>query len=119
EFIHFEVGNEYRKKVVAEISIKDTKNALWVYEYRDKTKYDEESIKAFYFPSGIQSSVLPERYASLVQYVDCMVDTSTLILLPGAHAETFKNSKKIKAFNAYIAKAVSKQPEYKENDKNY
>lgn len=118
EFIHFEIGDESRKSVTAK-KPKNARAPFWVYEYRSKTSYGKERLEAFYFPSGMQSQVLRNQYAALVQYVDCMVDTSTAVMLPTARRETFKQPAKLAAFNEFLSAAVGEQPTYNENDEIY
>jgi hypothetical protein len=48
----------------------------WLVEYREKSRYSAEAVEAFYFLESFRSSVLPADYAAMVQYADCMVDTS-------------------------------------------
>lgn len=49
----------------------------WCFEYFGKTAYSKESITAFYFPTGFSSSPLPQKYAQMIGYADCLIDTST------------------------------------------
>jgi len=57
----------------------------WIYRYYDKSEYYNESIEAFYFIKDFTESPLPESYARMVQYADCMIDTSTLIFYEPAY----------------------------------
>jgi hypothetical protein len=72
-------GNE------ASISVKDTrandKTTGWIVN-RDKSM-------AFYF-NKLEQTTLPNEYARLVQYVDCMIDTTASIYLPKAQGEVHK-----------------------------
>lgn len=52
----------------------------WAFDYRAESKYAKESLRAFYFTSEFASPALPENYARLIQYTDCMVDTTTQII---------------------------------------
>jgi len=47
----------------------------WLYEYFKKSKYSNESIKAFYFPREFQSIELSQIYAQQIGYADCLIDT--------------------------------------------
>lgn len=51
----------------------------WVFEYEEKTSYSKESLKAFYFVEGFKTKPLSEKYARLIQYSDCLVDTTAQI----------------------------------------
>ena len=48
----------------------------WVYNYEEKSEYWGESLTAFYFPSGMTSTPLPEQYARMIGYADCLIDTT-------------------------------------------
>ena len=67
------------------ISVKDTrendKTTGWIVN-RDKTM-------AFYFHK-LEQTTLPYAYARLVQYVDCMIDTTAIIFLPQAQGEVYQ-----------------------------
>jgi hypothetical protein len=67
------------------ISVKDTrandKTTGWIVN-RDKSM-------AFYFTKLEQTS-LPFEYARLIQYVDCMIDTTATIFLPRAQGEVYQ-----------------------------
>ncbi len=49
----------------------------WLFEYYEKTSYSEETIKAFYFPDNFNSKTLPQKYAKMIGYSDCLIDTTT------------------------------------------
>ncbi|WP_315823060.1 hypothetical protein [Paraflavitalea speifideaquila] len=51
----------------------------WVFEYHPRSDYSNESVEAFYFVTNLEQAPLAEKYARLVQYSDCMIDTSTSI----------------------------------------
>jgi hypothetical protein len=67
------------------ISVKDTrandKTTGWIVN-RDKSM-------AFYF-GKLEQTTLPVEYARLVQYVDCMIDTTATIYLPKAEGEVYQ-----------------------------
>lgn len=56
----------------------------WVYEYLPETSYRSANVRAFYLLENVKSDSLPETYARLVQYADCLIDTTTSIYLEGA-----------------------------------
>ncbi|MEM9300276.1 MAG: hypothetical protein AAGA64_18100 [Bacteroidota bacterium] len=43
-----------------------------------------------FFLNELSSSILPERFARLVQYVDCMIDTTSQIYFPDARGRTYQ-----------------------------
>lgn len=99
----------------------------WIYRYSHKDKYAPESIRAFYFTEDFSQRPLPEKYARMVQYSDCMVDTTTQVFYENAKNNDIwfspgKNTVPAK-FMDYINLATNK-PEYDEKDyesywKNY
>jgi hypothetical protein len=56
----------------------------WVINYQPKPTYGDPHVAAFYFPSGLQQLPLPMRYANLVQYADCLIDTTAQIYFDSA-----------------------------------
>lgn len=51
----------------------------WVFNYEPKTEYSAESIEAFYFVENFESKSINEKYSKLIQYSDCMVDTTAYV----------------------------------------
>jgi hypothetical protein len=51
----------------------------WFYEYHEKTEYSDESIEAFYFIDDFSSKPMNSKYSRLIQYADCMVDTTSQV----------------------------------------
>jgi hypothetical protein len=51
----------------------------WLYEYHKKTEYSDESIEAFYFEEDFLSKPVASKYSRLIQYADCMVDTTSQV----------------------------------------
>lgn len=96
----------------------------WIYEYNKKTSYSDEELSAFYFTEDFESKKIPEKYAKMVQYADCMIDTSTVVFFPNAkHSDiyfisTTNKKSSVEKFIDYIAKKTGK-PDYntiKENE---
>ena len=56
----------------------------WVIQSDTKTSYSDASIRGFYFPNGLKQSPLPAQYANLVQYADCLIDTTAQIYFESA-----------------------------------
>lgn len=57
----------------------------WVYSRDDG---DENcSMSAWYLDKPFTSVKLPEEYAKMIQYVDCMIDTSTMLMLDKGNPE--------------------------------
>jgi len=49
----------------------------WIWNYSEATKYSKERISAVYSIRPFQAQELPEKYVQMIQYADCMIDTST------------------------------------------
>lgn len=79
-------------------SVKDT----WVPEYGVNGDY----MRALYFPTDFVTSELPLKYARMVQYVDCMIDTSGNIFYNNAsrgwRGDNKNVSNKITSFFEYV-----------------
>jgi hypothetical protein len=54
----------------------------WSYDYSPKDKYsDEYTLTCRYFPEQWKQPAIPGKYGRLIQYVDCMIDTSASVFL--------------------------------------
>lgn len=51
--------------------------STWIYEYSEPTSYSKESLSAFYFPEEFESNEIPHKYALMIGYSDCLIDTTT------------------------------------------
>lgn len=85
EEITYFMNLELDKNTGVDIELKD-KNVFfkdlqnkWVFEYKKMPEYSEESIDAFYFPNEFKSTELPEKYAKMIGYSNCMIDTTSRI----------------------------------------
>ena len=77
EFSEFNLsgyGLNIRKDNVRDFYHKPVKNS-WIYSYRSKSDYSEESIEAFYFPEEFTSVPLSRAYCRQIGYADCLIDT--------------------------------------------
>ena len=50
----------------------------WLFDYNQKSEYSNESLEAFYFPNKFVSTKIPNKYALMIGYADCLIDTTTL-----------------------------------------
>ncbi len=48
----------------------------WLFEYSEQTSYSDESLSAFYFPANFSSAPIPQKYAKMIGYADCLTDTT-------------------------------------------
>jgi hypothetical protein len=60
----------------------DLRKGKWISRYTDYS--DKERLRAFFFEEDFTTSVLPDKYARMIQYVDCMVDTNSQVMLEEA-----------------------------------
>jgi hypothetical protein len=63
---------------------------------------ESKDFEAMYL-HGLQSTALPLPYARLVQYVDCMVDTTTQIFFPNAKGKTYPRVDEYSEANKFIS----------------
>ncbi|MDQ3048326.1 MAG: hypothetical protein M3R27_12315 [Bacteroidota bacterium] len=56
----------------------------WLIDYSSKSEYSAESVQAFYLTENMSAPALPEKYARLVQYSDCLVDTNASVFYENA-----------------------------------
>ncbi len=59
----------------------------WVHEQYDKKTYGENELVALFFTTEFNSQPLPEAYARLVGYSDCLIDTTARLFLEDATRE--------------------------------
>ena len=93
------------------------KNKGWVFIYREKSEYSNESLEAFYL-DGLKSVKLKENYSRLVQYSDCLIDTTATVYLAGAAKSGVRYSYtegKIREMLNYIDKKLDKPIFIREN----
>lgn len=89
-----------------------SKKNTWIYRYNSKSKYSKESISGFYFFTEFESQPIALKYARLIQYSDCMIDTSSELYFNKAgetntpHNEEELNS--VTKFLRYIDKKTKK-----------
>ena len=79
EIKHLDVLNNNRLIIESRdknIINKDLQNK-WVFVHRKKTTYSDEYIEAFYFPNKFTSTELPQKYAQMISYSNCLIDTTT------------------------------------------
>lgn len=84
----------------------------WLYEYHEKTKYSSESIDAFYFVEDFTSKNLQPKYNKLIQYADCMVDTTAQVFYDNSKESGVRYfdtiPRKFQKFTKYVDEALKK-----------
>lgn len=87
----------------------------WIYNYNEKTKYSEEDIEAYYIIKPFESVQLPTKYCRLIQYSDCLIDTTATVFTDKAKDSGVRyyepGPNKARAFNEYVDK-VLKRPSF-------
>lgn len=123
EYQVFDFKNGYNKEYKKENWNNNNQNNLkgkWIYNYYSKSEYNKESINAVYFIDDLVQYDLPIKYAKLIQYSDCLIDTNTTIFKE-SNSTNYKSNKKVKKENAvstfisYIH-IVTNRPEYNYHD---
>ncbi len=82
----------------------------WVIKHYNKTDYSEESLDAFYITDEFKNIKIPEKYARMILYADCVVDTTADIFTEKAredgrfyrYSDSNYNKTKLFAFSNYL-----------------
>lgn len=95
----------------------------WVFKHWKKTSYSDESIRGFCFVTEFENQPLPEYYARMVQYSDCMVDTSAQLYREGSPRTGvrygIKQPPSLEKFMEYVHKETHMPEHDKENHEEY
>lgn len=81
----------------------------WITDNRKDSGYRKRSIQAFYFPIEFKKQLVPNTYARMIQYADCMVDTTAQIFTADAKRSYFhpKGTNDLEAFMALVHKKTN------------
>ncbi|KOY85629.1 hypothetical protein AD998_05215 [bacterium 336/3] len=92
----------------------------WIYNYSEKSEYSEASLNAFYFIEEFSNQPIPEKYARMIQYSNCMIDTTTQIFDEKLDKHYgYQENSNIFKFLDYLHNATNR-PKYEDyNDENY
>lgn len=99
-------ADEFSTRIKIDYTDKKLKNT-WVYNYSEKDKYSKEYLIAFYFTEEFSSKPIPDKYARMIQYSNCMIDTTSRIFYSGEDFDK-NNYPQIKAFTEYVNKITNK-----------
>lgn len=95
----------------------------WAFYYRPKGEYSEETLRAFYFTKEFEKTKIPEKYARMIQYSDCLIDTNSQIFLESATRTgvryEHKSSNKISKFMKFVGNQTNAPDSYNYEDDNY
>lgn len=84
----------------------------WIYSYSEKTDYSTEHIKAFYVINKFYSKKIPEKYAKMILYSECLIDTTSTVFKEHAIKSAIKVvdtiPNKVSEFNTYIETTLKK-----------
>lgn len=75
EYEHFDLTGNYGQRIELNDKIQHANN--WLFNYHKKTGYSDESLTAFFIRDSFSSPELPKKYALMVGYSDCLIDTTT------------------------------------------
>ncbi|QNF32965.1 hypothetical protein HUW51_09550 [Adhaeribacter swui] len=81
-FSNIQLGNESNYELRFDKNLKRFKELLkgkWVFKNWTTEESVEEGLSAFYFIENFKQQSLSTEYARMVQYSDCMVDTTSQI----------------------------------------
>ena len=109
----------------SDYTMSDTKSreaGKWRYVYSPKDEYDSfNTMECRYLPAAFVQKKIPEEYASYIAYVDCMIDTSTVVCLADKKRGSFYDAgntlPELEALNAYLNRKMNMRPAKK--DSNY
>ncbi|WBV61122.1 hypothetical protein PFY12_03140 [Chryseobacterium camelliae] len=78
EFEEFNLKDDYGFSITSEnVNLYDQNlQHQWLFEHDKETSYSKESLEAFYFPNRFSSGEIPEKYAYMIGYSDCLIDTT-------------------------------------------
>lgn len=82
----------------------------WIYNFDKKSEYNDDSVYGF-FVEGLSSVKLNDKYARLVQYSDCLVDTTATVYLDKAKKTGVRygnDGVKIRALQEYLDKKLQR-----------
>ncbi|OHX64429.1 hypothetical protein [Flammeovirga pacifica] len=87
-------------------------NHKFIYEYDEMKENNSGKLEGIYFTSAFNNTTLPKEYARMVQYSECMIDTSeTIINVKNSERKKYHRwepGPKKKAFNNYYLKYLEK-----------
>jgi hypothetical protein len=79
----------------------------WSYTHLTKDWADDDyTLYCSYFPEDFRQQQLPARYAALIQYVDCMIDTNATIFLKNESSANEKRDDVLMPVRDYIYKSM-------------
>lgn len=79
-FSEFEIENSYGGSLRFDSKTKfpsTTGKGIWIFDQNP----EGTELEGIYLPEGLKTVAIPEKYARMIQYVDCMVDTATVVYL--------------------------------------
>jgi hypothetical protein len=77
----------------------------WIYEYDKKDQYNKAySISCYFIPEPLIQKRIPKEYATYIQYVDCMIDTTASVFLSSGYSSRYglKKLATVDALNQFL-----------------
>lgn len=91
----------------------------WRAKYYKGSDDDDESLEAFFLAEEFAAKPLNQRFARMVQYSNCMVDTTSQIYLDGAKDRwDVESNLEVGAFMTYVHQQTGR-PTYNNDDEEY
>lgn len=108
------LGNQSDRTITSNDSNPHNK---WIYTYTKTGRYTEESITALYFVEPFQSTAIPASYAQLIQYADCLIDTTAAIYTKNAYRDyRYADEQKPLPLFTYLNAHIGDSPPFPKND---
>lgn len=96
----------------------------WRYYYSPKDRYDSfYRMECCFLPNDFVQQKIPDEYASYIAYVDCMIDTSTVVCLADRKSGSLFEDKVLTpdmdALNDYLNRKMNVRPLKKDDNYEY
>ena len=95
----------------------------WTYYYSPKDKYDSfNRLECRFQPSGLKQQKIPAEYANYIAYVDCMIDTNSVISQAGPRTGwsfSLKELPEASELNRYLNRKMKLKREKDDNSYMY
>lgn len=93
----------------------------WIYNYEAKSSDYDGYLDAFYLTTSFAQKAVPDKYARMIQYSECMVDTNTQIFYESAKKSGVRfgteDNADVNSFIDYVHTQTAR-PVYNESDYN-
>lgn len=92
----------------------------WIVDYEKKGAYhDYYSISSIFIAEDFMQPVIPDKYAKLIQYIDCMIDTSATIYLTDKFTDRFSGVTRDNALYVELNNFLNTRMKIKKDKSDY